>query len=361
MKFPFPTGGQGQPHMMYEPKVERANSVVCATLLYILSCSIHAYSQESFLAPHAHRYTLWPTEIRSAPARAAAIIAALHPNTKVTVLAPQGEWCEVSFPPEDSRQKRPNSGYVKPSSLHEAPLVRAPSIPVVNGAGSTPAHVREDMLDQGLELAAQSRYGEAVALLREAVAATQAELGSAHRDVATCLATWAQAYQMGQQYAVAMELYQRSLDIYKSLEGTNTYALAAVMNNIAVCQVHMGEYQQAQLLFDQSLSLVTNAVGIQSWAPTQMLRNIADLCRKTGQQEKASALEKRVEENLRHMASLRRRRVAGDTSSGRRSGISFSGRLIRDRHILEPELRRIEGVIRRQLGSVHEYTPPEWE
>ncbi len=298
------------------------------------------------------RYTHWPTKVMYGRGhRHFAVLQTTLPNQRIKVDFLHNDWYAVFKPTERIRDRSTIIGYVHASTVYPQPLTNAHPV-IVDTTDFDPPPDHAELIQDAISLANHKKYDEAVEAAGTALASARKTLGSKHPDVATCLATLGHVYHAGQQYRIARNLYEQALAIEEMSGGTNSLAVASDLNNMALCHYHLNEYKEAEELFDKSLAIFIEVTGEHSGDTTQILRNMVALYEKTMRPEIATEFEARITRNVR------RGTVIADTSSG---GIGFSERLRRDRHIQEPELRRIEGVIRRQLGSVNPYTPPEWE
>ncbi len=298
------------------------------------------------------RYTHWPTKVMYGRGHDHyAVTQTTLPNQQIKVDFLQDGWYAVFKPTERTRDRSNIIGYIPASDAYPLPLTNTSQI-VADTIDSDPPPDQAELLQHAMSLAGQKEYDKAVRAAGTALASARKTLGSKHPDVATCLVTLGHVFHAGQQYDIARHLYKQALDIDEASTSTNSLLVASHLNNIALCHYHLKEYEEAEALFDKSLGIFIEFTGEHSDATTQVLRNMMPLYRETKRSQRATECEARIRDNARL------RTVIVDTSRG---GIGVSERLRRDRHILEPELRRVEGVIRRQLGSVNPYTPPEWE
>ena len=298
------------------------------------------------------QYTHWPTKVMYGPGHQHfAVMQTTSPNQRIKVDFLRNGWYAVFKPTETKRDKSTIIGYVPASSVYPQPLTNAhPGIGDNIDFDPPPDHAK--LIQDAISLANHERYDEAVEAAGTALASARKTLGSKHPDVAACLETLGDVYNAGQQYSIARDLYEQALIIDELSGGTNSLVVASDLNNIAMCHYHLKEYKEAEALFDKSLAMFIEFTGEHSKATTQILRNMMALYRVTNRPELAAECEAQVNINFR--LGL----VIVNTSP---RGTGYSDRLGRDRHILEPELRRIEGVIRSQFGGVNPYTPPEWE
>jgi tetratricopeptide (TPR) repeat protein len=96
------------------------------------------------------------------------------------------------------------------------------------------------------------------------------------------------------KYAMAEEIYIRSLAIKKALFGEESLDYALNLQNLAACYSAKGRYDEAEKLFTESLAIRERLLGKDHPELSTTLRNFALLLKKIGRHEDATSMEARA-------------------------------------------------------------------
>jgi len=138
------------------------------------------------------------------------------------------------------------------------------------------------------------QYAQALPLYQRSLDISEKFLGPEHPDVATSLNNLAEQYRAMGQYAQALPLYQRSLGILEKVLGPEHPRVAASLNNLAGLYVAMGQYAQALPLHQRSLGISEKVLGPEHPDVATSLNNLAELYVAMGQYAQALPLAQRA-------------------------------------------------------------------
>jgi tetratricopeptide (TPR) repeat protein len=100
----------------------------------------------------------------------------------------------------------------------------------------------------------------------------------------------ARFYIRSGDYVQAELLLQRSLSIKEKILGTESPTLALTLDTLAYINAEKGEYVQAEQLYQRSFSLVEKAVGVDHFQYAFHLKNLGDLYLRMRDYKRAEAI-----------------------------------------------------------------------
>jgi len=119
----------------------------------------------------------------------------------------------------------------------------------------------------------------------------QRELQSA---LSKSLNNLAAIYHAQGKFAMAEEIYVRSLAMKKELFSEESLDYALNLQNLAACYSAKGRYDEAEKMFTDSLSIRERILGNDHPELSTTLRNFALLLKKLGRHEDATSMEARA-------------------------------------------------------------------
>jgi tetratricopeptide (TPR) repeat protein len=146
------------------------------------------------------------------------------------------------------------------------------------------------------------RYSQAevqfVNALKQAESWPVVEDGNEQRELQSALSkslnNLAAIYHAQGKFAMAEEIYTRSLGLKKELFGEESVDYALNLQNLAACYSAKGRYDEAEKMFSESLSIRERILGKDHPELTTTLRNFALLLKKLGRHEDATSMEARA-------------------------------------------------------------------
>jgi CHAT domain-containing protein/tetratricopeptide (TPR) repeat protein len=147
-----------------------------------------------------------------------------------------------------------------------------------------------DKTKQALDLYAQGRYAEAIALAEEALTIHRAVLGEQHPDYAVSLMNVAELYRSAGDYVRAEPLLREASEILKAALGDQHARYAMSLNNLALLYHSMGDFARAEPLFLQAVEIHKGALGEQHADYATSLNNLAALYYSMGDAARAEPL-----------------------------------------------------------------------
>ena len=163
---------------------------------------------------------------------------------------------------------------------------------VMVGCASSPTDW-ENQNTAGQQAYEQGHYAEAEQYFKAALKEAET-FGVYDIRLATSLNNLAMLYRTLGQYAQAESLYQRSLAIWEKTRGPEHPDVAASLNNLALLYQAQGQYAQAEPLYQRSLAIWGKALGPEHPDVATSLENYATLLRQTQRGTEAAKLEARV-------------------------------------------------------------------
>jgi len=146
---------------------------------------------------------------------------------------------------------------------------------------------------QAFELRRQGQYAEAIPLVQRSLNIRETALGENHPLVAQSLNNLALLYQTQGNYVAAEPLYQRSLNIRETALGENHPDVAQSLNNLAALYQTQGNYVAAEPLYQRSLNIYETALGENHPLVATSLNNLAALYELQGNYVAAEPLYQR--------------------------------------------------------------------
>ncbi|XXU61288.1 CHAT domain-containing tetratricopeptide repeat protein [Sorangium sp. So ce1078] len=135
----------------------------------------------------------------------------------------------------------------------------------------------QQLRDGADKLYREGNYAAAISLEKRALDIRLAALGPEHLDVAGSLNDVAQLYAMTGEYARAEPLHQRALAIRERALGPDHADVAASLNNLASLYDHKGDHARAEPLHRRALAIRERALGPEHPAVANSLNNLAAL------------------------------------------------------------------------------------
>ena len=162
--------------------------------------------------------------------------------------------------------------------------------------GSEHPDVAESLNDLAMLYYEQGQYVQAEPLYQRALAIREQALGSEHPDVAESLNDLARLYYKQGRYVQAEPLYQRALAIREQALGSEHPDVAESLNDLAMLYYEQGQYAQAEPLYQRALRISVEVLGSEHPDVAIVMKNYANLLRKTNRKDKAAGLEVSVKE-----------------------------------------------------------------
>jgi len=143
----------------------------------------------------------------------------------------------------------------------------------------------------GAVYVAAGRYAEAKPLFEQSLELKRSMYGSEHEAVAMALGDLGYLHFLEGRHQIAEKLYQQALDIRHKLNGEKHVTVAASLNQFALLRQGQGDYQQAWSLFKESLEMRLNLLGEKDPVVAESVGNMAGLFWVLGDKEKAVSLQ----------------------------------------------------------------------
>ena len=141
---------------------------------------------------------------------------------------------------------------------------------------------------------ALGHYAEAEPLSKRVLTLTEKLLGPDHPDVGTSLNNLAELYRTQSRYAEAEPLYQRALTIAEGALGPDHSDVGRALNNLALLYDTQGRYTEAEPLYRRALAIAEKALGPDDPSVAISLNNLAELYREQALYAEAEPLYKRA-------------------------------------------------------------------
>ncbi len=138
------------------------------------------------------------------------------------------------------------------------------------------------------------QYEEAGKLYIQAVKLNAARLGKHHPAVGTTLYKLAGLYEELEEDTKAEPLYRQSLAISRGIFGNDHPEIGTIMNNLAEVYRLQGRYDEAEPLYRESLAIAEKNLGPEHLNVAVTLNNLAELCTATGRADEAAELQERA-------------------------------------------------------------------
>lgn len=148
----------------------------------------------------------------------------------------------------------------------------------------------QDRVLEGEILADLSRYAEAEAPIREGLTIIERTLGREHRDYTNTLSVLGMLYGDQGDYARALSTFEQAAEIIKTAGGERASDYATALNNLGFIHKAQGHYAQAEACYEQCLEVSQRADGEQSASYSRYLNNLAALYVAMGDMQRAEPL-----------------------------------------------------------------------
>ena len=158
---------------------------------------------------------------------------------------------------------------------------------------------------QGVDLYHAGRYGEAEALVQEALSIRRELLGDHHSNVANSLNNLASLYQAQGRFREAKPLVQDALSIRREQLGDSHPDVASSLSSLALLYQAQGRFEDADPLYMEALRIHREQFGDSHPNVATSLSNLASLYQAQGRYREAEPL---------HLEALRIRREQLDDS-----------------------------------------------
>jgi tetratricopeptide (TPR) repeat protein len=143
-------------------------------------------------------------------------------------------------------------------------------------------------------LDSQGQYARALPLQRRALEIAEASLGPDHPETAIRLDNLAYIYTELGRYDEALPLRQRALDITEATLGSDDPDMAIVLSNMAYMHTRLGQYDEAVLLEKRALDITKAALGPDHPLMATMLGNLGGTYLHLEKYAKALRLQKQA-------------------------------------------------------------------
>jgi CHAT domain-containing protein/Tfp pilus assembly protein PilF len=203
--------------------------------------------------------------------------------------------------------------------------------------------------NQVVDLYGEGRYVEAISVAQEVVAIRKRILGERHLEYATGLGNLALMYRSVGDYERAEVLFQQALEIDRVALGDVAHPDYAIdLNNLASLYLVTGKYAQAEPLYREALDIRKQLFGEQHPAFAQSLNNLGGLYFEMGDYARAEPAFRQVLEIDK--------KIYGEQSAEYAAGLNNLGLLYEvtgDIARAEPMLREVVELRREILGEDH--------
>ena len=100
----------------------------------------------------------------------------------------------------------------------------------------------------------------------------------------------------------AIDVAKEAVEVAKETFGANHIYVSASLNNLAMLYFKNGDYEEAKLNYEKSLSMTEELVGKTHPKIVKLLEDIKKCCEKLGEKEEIRSIDKRLE-TLHRMTS----------------------------------------------------------
>ena len=147
----------------------------------------------------------------------------------------------------------------------------------------------EQLYNDGLALAKQSKYAEAIEKLAESLRIRREVLGENDLQTAATESWLASMYRTAGDYEKAETLYEQALAVVTQVLGKEHPETATGLNNLAFVCTLRGDDQRAKSLYEQALAIRQRVFGQQHLNTATSLNNLGSVYRSLGSYDKAQA------------------------------------------------------------------------
>ena len=148
--------------------------------------------------------------------------------------------------------------------------------------------------EEGKKLKEGGQYAEAVLLVERSLELRETVRGEAHPEVASCLDLLGVVHRLQGDHARAEPLLQRAHAIREATLGKNHPDVASSLNNLALLYHDQGNYERAEPLYERALAIREAALGENHPNVAGSLNNLALLYRDQGSYARAERLYERA-------------------------------------------------------------------
>jgi TonB family protein len=152
----------------------------------------------------------------------------------------------------------------------------------------------ERMNAKVIQLYAEGRYDEAIALAKRVLEIREKALPPDSDEVLAALSNLAELYLMRGMYDEARPRYQRLLTISEKKLGPDDLKLAPDIDKLAFLSFAKGEFVKAEVLNKRALAIREKALGPEHPDVARSLFNLAEYYRAIGEYQKAEPLYQRA-------------------------------------------------------------------
>ncbi|MDD2816742.1 MAG: tetratricopeptide repeat protein [Thiotrichaceae bacterium] len=194
----------------------------------------------------------------------------------------------------------------------------------------------------------QGNYAQALPLLKRVLDIHEKVSGTEHPDTATSLNNLAVLYQYQGDYAQALPLFQRVLAIHEKVLGAEHPDTATSLNNLAVLYQYQSDYAQALPLLQRALAIREKVSGAEHPDTATSLNNLAELYQDHGDYVQALPLLQR--------ALAIREKVSGAEHPDTATSLNNLAELYQDQGDYAqalPLLQRAVEIAKKKLGKEH--------
>jgi eukaryotic-like serine/threonine-protein kinase len=170
----------------------------------------------------------------------------------------------------------------------EAPLNEALHLSQVSVGATSPESGRA-LWSLGTLRFQQGEYGAAKDLYTRGLAILETS-GAEPADVSAVLDDLATVYTRDQQWVLAKQTYERSLDIERRVQGDDSPRVTMSLNNLAIVAQNMGDLPQAERLFREAIRRHERTHGERHWETAAVKGNLGLLLQREGRLPEAEPL-----------------------------------------------------------------------
>ena len=137
----------------------------------------------------------------------------------------------------------------------------------------------------------KGKYDEALPLFHEALAIRERNLARDHEDLGTCFNNLAALHFKMEQYGEAEDFYKKALQIRERKFGKESKKAVEVVYQLGLLFHAQKRYEQAENYYKPALDIKNKLYGAGHQELCSLLRNYADLLRKTNREPTAVQME----------------------------------------------------------------------
>jgi tetratricopeptide (TPR) repeat protein len=134
------------------------------------------------------------------------------------------------------------------------------------------------------------RYGQAEALMREALAGWQDAWGWEHQETLLAMAALGGLYRSQGRYDAAEALLAEAVEIARRVLHETHTTIGDCMHRLGAVYLSQGKYDEAELLLDEALETARRLLGKENWATLSVKNTLAKLYEAQERYEMADSL-----------------------------------------------------------------------